>query len=122
MKLDRLRGCRGKKAVFSCKWDKTRQLVLPTCSLLSADSPDMMSKLSHVKLTLLRRMAKVENGIGRLAVGRSDSLVGEEAMGLRACIVEPAFLAQTLESLDGRDASLMVDLDLCSDFMALDEV
>jgi hypothetical protein len=123
MKLGRLRGCRGMRAEFSCKSDEVKVFVLPTCSMLSTDSLDMMSKLSHVKLTLLRcRMAEVENGIGKLTAGRSDSLVGEEATGLRARIVEPALAAQTLLLLDGIDVSLMVDLDLCFVLKALDEV
>jgi hypothetical protein len=98
------------QAEFSCKWNKLKQL-LPPRSMFSTYSPEMMSRPSHVILTLRRRMAEVvENGIGRLTAGRSDSL-GVEAIGLWARIVEPAFVVLTL--LDGMDVSLMVDLDLC---------
>jgi hypothetical protein len=98
------------QAEFSCKWNKLKQL-LPPRSMFSTYSPEMMSRPSHVMLTLRRRMAEVvENGIGRLTAGRSDSL-GVEAIGLWARIVEPAFVVLTL--LDGMDVSLMVDLDLC---------
>ena len=97
------------QAEFSCKWDKKKQL-LPPRSMFLTDSPDMMSRPSHEKLTLRRRTgAEVENGIGRLTAGRSDSL-REEAIGLRGRIVEPALAALTL--LNGMDVSLMVDLDL----------
>jgi hypothetical protein len=58
-----------------------------------------MSQLSHVRLTLRRLMAEVEIGIGRIVVGRSDSLVGEVAMGLRARIVEPALQKNVVEVL-----------------------
>jgi hypothetical protein len=84
---------------------------LSTRSMLSTDSPDMSRLSSYVKLTLRRRVALFENGSGRFA-GRSDSW-GEESMGLRARIVEPALAALTLLDLDGMDVSLMVDLDLC---------
>jgi hypothetical protein len=97
------------QAEFSCKGDEMKQL-LRTRSMLSTDSSAMMSRLSHVKLTLRRRMAEAENGIGRLVAGESDSL-REEVIGLRARIVEAALVALTL--LDGMDVSLMVELDLC---------